>query len=175
LRPLRSELLPFTELTYDGGGGLARSEWHHDHPASPFLDFSSADYRVFGVVSTLNDDVGLEELHQIEWRVLRKDYDKVDSLERGEDIGPLGLTSDRASRPLQAPHRSVAVDPDDERIRRRPRGNQEVDVSGVEQVENSVGESDAILSAGSPSLRFRPGGNFFYRSPGRQRLLATDG
>jgi hypothetical protein len=48
-------------------------------------------------------------------------------------------------------------------------------VSGVEQVENPVGKSDAIIPARSPSLRFRPGRNFFCRTPGRQRLLATDG
>ena len=50
----------------------------------------------------------------------------------------------------QAPRRCVAVDGDDERVAFGARRFEEGDVSGVQQIENTVGENDPTLS-GAPA------------------------
>jgi hypothetical protein len=47
---------------------------------------------------------------------------------------------------LEAAHRVIAIDADDQRIGGAPRGDEEIDVSRMEQIEYPVGERDPILS-----------------------------
>jgi hypothetical protein len=48
-------------------------------------------------------------------------------------------------------------------------------VTGMQQVEDTIGESDPILSCGSPTLRFRPCSYFRCWVTRAQSLLITKG
>ena len=54
-------------------------------------------------------------------RVLVEHHDGVDAVERGEELRALVLRRDRPARALVAPHRSIAVDADDQHIAERAR------------------------------------------------------
>lgn len=97
---------------------------------------------------------------ELEGSVLRKYHDEIDAFECGENIRPLSLASHRPRRALEASHRVVAVDADDQRIASVARGGEDVDVPGMKQVEYAVGEGYAILSFLSPESRFVPACNF---------------
>src|SRR5690606_39510534 len=66
----------------------------------------------------------------------------VHRVERGHQRQPVALTVDRPARPLEPPGGAVAVHPDDEEVAECPGTAQELDVPGVEDVEDAVGEDD---------------------------------
>jgi len=68
---------------------------------------------------------------QIERRVLGKNHYQIDALERSQDVRAFGIGTNRPRRPLQPPHRLIAVEADNERVGGRARCEQDVDVTGV--------------------------------------------
>jgi hypothetical protein len=173
LRALRAGLLPFTELPYDGGRRLTWCERYHNDLAAPTPYFGGANDRVFSVVTALHDDVRLEQLHQLERSVLVEHYDEVYDFDGGEDVSSLTFASNGPTRALETAHGRVAVDADNERIRALAGGNEKINVTGVQQVEDTVGESDSILPTGSPPLRFRPRCNLRRGDASLQSLLTA--
>ena len=94
---------------------------------------------------------------QLERRVLGERDDIIDAGQRGQDLQPLGQGEDRPLVPFQPPHRSVVVDADDQQAALAAGELQQLDMAGMEQVEDAVGEDDRFVLARPASSRFREG------------------
>lgn len=154
---------------------MARGEWNDNYLPSPAFHFGGADNGVLGVIAALDDDIGLEMSDEIERRVLGENYDEVDALQRGENVGALGIRAHRTRRSLETTHRLVTVDADDQSIGGISRREKHVDVTRVEQIEDAVGERNPTLLPRSPALGFNPRRYLCRRITRLQSLLAADG
>jgi hypothetical protein len=99
-------------------------------------------------------------LYQIERCVLGKDNDQIDALERGQNITPFRVGANRSGRPFEPAHGLVAVDTDDQCIRGVPRCRENVNVAGMEKIENAVGERDLTFARSAPTFGLNPCCNF---------------
>ena len=154
---------------------MTSGEWNDDDAASPSLHFFCADDGCLGVVATLDDDIGLESFDELERCVFRKNNNEVDAFERGKNVRALGRGADRARWSFKPSHRLVAVDSDHQRVTRGPRGCEQIDVTGMKKVEDSVRENDAVIPAGPPNFRIIPAGNLLLGLPWSQSLLTAIG
>ena len=154
---------------------MTRSEWNDDDISTPALYLGGADNGFLGIIATLHDHVRTEVAHEIERSILRKDHHHVNALDRGKDVGALSVGADRARRTFEATNRIIAVDADYQRVRRVAGRFQDVDVSRMQEIKDTVGESN------SPFLPFPPPSGFSPRRDlGRwfswlQSLLSADG
>ncbi len=174
-RPWRMALSCFTELPDDGGRGLAGRERNDDNTPSPGFYFSGADNRGFPVVGALHYHVRLESLDQLERRLLGEYYDEIDAFEGTEDESALRGAAYRPTRTLEPVDGVIAIDADNQGIGRSSRRDKKVDVSRMQQIEDSVGERYLILSFSSPTLRLRPCRYFRRRVTRPQSLLIARG
>jgi hypothetical protein len=154
---------------------LIRREWNYDDAPAPALYFFGADDRAFSVVAALDYNVRLENPHELKGRVLRENNDEIDAFHGGEHERALGSTPNRPARTFEPAHGLIAVDADDQRIRARASCNEKIDMTGMEQIENSVGERYPIFSCGPPTLGVAPRGDFRGRIPRLQSLLIAMG
>jgi len=148
---------------------------HNDHSAAPALDLSRANDGFFRVITTLHDYIWLQEFDEIERRVLGKNYNEVYAFECSKHVRALGVAANRTSRALQSANGFVAIDPDDQRIGTLSRRAQDVDVPGMEQVKNAVGECDLPFLCRAPPLCIDPRRDFAGRIAWLQSLLAAIG
>ena len=78
-------------------------------------------------------------------RVFVKDHHCIDGCERFEDLGAFVFRMDRAvGRLVERLDRSIAVDADDQQIAKRARVSKVTDVSGMKDVEHTVGEDNLL-------------------------------
>jgi hypothetical protein len=154
---------------------LIRGERNYDYAPAPALHFVGADDRAFSVVAAFHYDVRLENPDEFEGRVLRENNDQIDTFHGGEHERALGSTPDRSARAFEPAHGLIAVDADDQRIRGRAGCNKKIDVTGMEQIENSVGKRYPIFSCGPPTLGVASRGDFRGRIPRSQSLLIAMG
>ena len=154
---------------------MIRRERNYDDAPAPALHFVGADDRAFSVVAAFHYDVRLENPDQLEGRILRKNNDQVDAFHCGEHERAFRLAAYRPARALEPSHGLIAVDADDKRIRSLARGNKEIDVAGMEQIEDSIGERYPVLACSSPALGLRTCGYFCRGITGLQSLLITMG
>jgi len=150
-------------------------EWDDEDASSPTLYFGGADDRVFRVIAAFDDDVRTKVADKIERSIVGKNNDKVNTLERGQDIGALGIGAYGAGWTFEAPHRIIAVDPDHERFSALTRRGENIDVPRVKQVEHTVRECYPTLPCSSPSFGLGPRRNLFGGISRLQSPLVTDG
>jgi hypothetical protein len=174
-RPERADLAGFTELPYNGRRGLTGCQRHYDDAPSPAFYFGGTDYRAFRVIAALHDDVWFQSLYELEWRIFRENNDEVDAFHGGEHERTLRLAAYRPARALEPSHRLIAVDANDQRIGSSASSNQEIDVAGMKQIEDSVGERNPVLACSSPALGLCTCGYFCRGITGLQSLLITMG
>jgi hypothetical protein len=87
--------------------------------------------------------LGLQQQQQALDGSVAEHHDIVDRLKCGDDFGPLARWYDRSPRTFQRGDRSIVVDGNDEAIG-LSRGTAQVsNVSDVQEIEASVGESDS--------------------------------
>ena len=146
----------------------------HAFPAPP-ADFRSADDGVGGVVAPLHDEVGAKELDECQRRVLIEDGDGINGLEASKHIGPLDLVAHWTIGPLQSPNASIAVQPDDQRIATFAGTAEDVEMSGMQEVEHPIGKDDPAGTSGSPGAGTVPIENLSRRVKGAQNVVSTRG
>ena len=94
-------------------------------------------------VGALHQDVGQEGAYRLDRRRLVVDDDAVHRLEGEERLGALRLGHDRPALALEAADGGVGVEGHHQHVPLAPRGLEERDVAGVEEVEAAVREDDA--------------------------------
>lgn len=154
---------------------MAGCERNDDDSPSPGFYFGSSDDRGLGIVAALYYHIWLQGLDQLEGCVFGKYYDEIDALDGGKHESALSGAAHRPACALEATNGVIAVDADDQGIGSPTRRDEEVDVSRMEQIEDSVGESNPILSCSSPARRLGACGYFRRRVARRQSLLTTYG
>lgn len=122
----------------------------HDR-AAPRFNHVAADNGIQGIIPTLHQHVRPHDADQFEGRVLGKHDDGVDGLEGGQNVRPLSGRPYWAGWTLETADRVIIVDAHEKRNSKRTRGDQHVNVSGVQQVEHTIGEHESSANAGSPS------------------------
>ena len=70
---------------------MPRSQRYDHDPPSPALHFAGSNDGVFRVIAALHDDIRTEELHEIEWRVVRENYYQIDTFERRQHVAAFGI------------------------------------------------------------------------------------
>jgi hypothetical protein len=146
-----------------------------EDPSSPTLYFGGADDRVLRVIPTFDDDVRAKMADEVERRIVGENYDEIDTLERAQHVRPLGVGAHGTCRTLEAADRIIAVDPNDERVRAFTGGGENIDVSGMKQVEHSIREGYPSLPCSPPPFGLGPRRDFSARIPRFQSPLVTDG
>ena len=94
------------------------------------------------VVAALYQYAGLDPRDQLDRRVLLEDDDEIDRLQRRQYFGAGTLVLNRAPLALQPLHRCVAVQSDDQAVAGATGRGQYLDVTGMQDIETAVGESD---------------------------------
>lgn len=154
---------------------MARRQWHYHYVASPTFYFPGTNDRFFRIVAALDDHIWLEVPDQIEGGVLGKNYHQIHAFERSEHIRSLGISPHRPCGSFEPAHRLIAIEPDDESVGGFARGEKNVDVAGMKQIEDTVRERDPPLSSRSPPLSLHPCCNLGRGISSLQSLLVAEG
>jgi len=111
---------------------MSRSKRNDDDVAASRANFPRANNGIRRIVSALHYDIGLQDLHELERRVLLECRDGVDCFERGEDVCTLRFGPNGSIGAFESLYRRVAVDADYEHIAARACADDHVHVSGME-------------------------------------------
>ena len=111
---------------------MSLNERNHFDISASRTNFLCAHYRLLAIIAAFDEDIWLERLHDFQRRVFVKNYYKINSFQRRQNIRAVGLRSHRAIRTLVEPtHGRIAVDADDERVAEPAGGGQQVNVTGM--------------------------------------------
>ena len=121
----------------------------NDDRAAASTNLGCANHGVWSVVAALYDYVRLKYTHELERCVLLEDGNGIDRFECRQHVCTLSFRSDGSVGTLEALYGSVAIQANDENITARAGTEQNVDVTGVKEIENAVGKNDppALLPA----------------------------
>ncbi len=154
---------------------MARRERDDDCFSAPFTNFPSADDRLDRVVAALRNNVWLESFYKLEWSVLRKKHDAIDCFESSEHICALGFIANRSIITLETLYRGIGVEAYDERVALCSRRVENIDVTGVNEIEDTISENDATADRLSPGGCLFPRFDFFCGRARGQNFLSADG
>lgn len=112
------------------------------NPSAGRFDLGAPDDLIGSPIPTLDQDIGQERGDDSPGRRFRKRNQIVDVPDGAQDLKPLPQREDRPGRSLEPPDGRVAIEGDDETIAHFRGLVKEPDMSGVEEVEASVGEDD---------------------------------
>ena len=133
------------------GGVILRVADDRD-AAAVAADGVALGHGVDGVVGPLAVHVGPQRQQKRRDGRLGKDRHVVHAAERGDELRAIRRRQDRPARALQARHRRVVVDRDDEAIGLARRRLEVADVADVQQIEAAVGKGDRAPAARSPAI-----------------------
>src|SRR5690606_2827365 len=159
---------------------MTGSKRHYYNASTVRAHVSRTDDGFLGVITALDQNVGLKVANEFERRILVKRHHCVHQLERAKHDGALRRGSHRTRRPLEPAHGFIGVDRDHERISLVARGIEKVHVPGMQQVENTIGEYHAAMERAAPLSRGGPVHKLPSRVRGRldhmdQNLLSANG
>jgi len=143
-------------------GGISGNDRNgNDAPASGF-NFFPADNLIAGPIAAFDENVGQQRGDGFARSEFLKNDDGVHAFEGSENFRALKFGQDRAAGAFQFADARVAVDTDDERVAKRARLFQALNVAGVQKVEAAVRKDDAATVAfllAKPQNRFLDGQN----------------
>ena len=134
---------PRLHLRQRAGGRLTGGQRDDDDVATVGQDIGRANDGFNGVVASLYQDVRHDVPYEFEWSVFIKKDDRVDRLQRRENIRTFPFIADGPGWSLQSLDGRIGIHTNDERIPERARRDEQVDVTGVQKVEHAVGEHHA--------------------------------
>lgn len=129
---------------------MSRCERNDNYRSTPSTHIARANDGAFVVIAAFNENIWSEVRDQLARRILIEHHDNVDHLERGQHVASLGGTSDRTFRTFESPNGFVSIHTNDERITLATRAEQNVDVAGMQQIEDAVRERDSACRMLSP-------------------------
>src|SRR5262245_16974381 len=144
--------------------GIAGDRRHTTQP----LHGGPLRHGVHAIVGALGMDIGLERLEQRVHARLVEQQHAIHATQRRHQTRPLRARLNRAPRALERMGGTIAVDRNDQSIPERAGAGEIANVADVEQIEDAVGEHDA-LAFGLPRL------DRFDRVRARHHLFACPG
>ena len=142
---------------------MSGCERNDNDRSTPATHIARPNNGAFVVITALHENIRAERRDQLTRRILIEHHDDVDHLERGQYVTTLSGTSDGTFRTFESPNGRVSIHADDERIAVATRAQEDVDVAGVKQIENAVGERDSPCRLSSPRPRAIPIHDFVER------------
>jgi len=139
---------------------LAGCERHNHRFTAPSNHFARSDHRGDRIVAAFHKHIGPQRHDQLQRRVFVENGDSIHARERRKHMGSLPRTAEGPRRPFEATHGVIAVNADDQRIAAIPRSTQEIDVSGVQQVKDTIRKDQAAWEASPPGERLIARQNF---------------
>ena len=137
------------DLGKDSGGGATRDARKDDNfAAQPFDEptFILVD-GVDGVVAALGVDVGLHDLQKLFRRAFLKQMNTGNALQGGHHRGTVGFAIHRTVRPLERANMHITGQSDQQRIAQVAGGFEVGDVTGMQDVEATVGDDEFAASS----------------------------
>ena len=122
---------------------MTRRERNDHDGTSTRSHFTGADNRRFRVVAAFHENVGTQQCDELVRRVLIEHHDGVDRLERRENVAAFGRIPNRTLGAFESSHRFVAVDAHDESLPVPSRTEQDIDMPGMQEIEDTVREDEA--------------------------------
>lgn len=122
--------------------------WHANDSSAARFDDVTPDDSVGSPVRAFNENIRLQSLDQIVRCRFVEDHHTINTCQRFENLGALGLGSNGTSRSLDLPDRTVRVQTDDQGIPQCTRLLEVSQMTDVQEVEHAVGEHDG--SSGCP-------------------------
>src|ERR1051325_3886153 len=116
------------------------------HRASPTTNLPGADHCLLRIVATLDDQIRTQRNDRFERCVFVEYHHGIDHRERREQVSALPLAADGTFRALQPADRCIAVDADHERIPGAAGREEQVDMTGMKEIEHAVGEYDVAAN-----------------------------
>ena len=140
---------------HQGGGGFAGHKWDNDNfPAARLDDAPLFLVESFErVIAALYVNIRLRRAQKIRRARFRKNINRIDKPERGQNRGAVGFVIDGPPGAFQLAHPGVAVESDQERIAAISSSFEIHHVPGVQQIEASVGHHDFFAGG---AHRFAP-------------------
>jgi hypothetical protein len=129
---------------------VSRGQRNDDNLTAALANFARANDSRLSIVSPLHQNVRTECVDQLARRVLVEDDDRVHSLQRRKHVAALRRASNWSLGSFESPHRFIAVHTDHECFAATSRAKQDVDVAGVEEIENTVREHDSSANGRAP-------------------------
>ena len=136
-------------------------QWNDNCLPAPAKHFPSPDDCIDCVVAAFRENVGLESENQLQRSVVSEKHDRIHAFERREHIRSISFTTNWTRGPLQPANRVVTVYANDQRITARARFGEDVNVSGMKEIEHTVSEYNAAAEVLPPSAGFLPRHDFF--------------
>lgn len=153
--------------SFDESGGRPAGDQREDHDASA-CGFDRAPLvcveGVQRVIAAFDIDIGLSQGQEPDSSGLRKDANRIDASEGGQDHGAVGFGVDGAGRTFEGADGCVAVEPDQQGVAEVAGGFEVLDVAGMEDIEATVRDDDARMALalpGAPGVEVVQGHDFF--------------
>lgn len=128
----------------DVAGAGAADEGEDDEAAAGFLDGGCFWDGLIAVVSTFDVDIGAERANNRAGGVFVEEQGVVDGVERRDEGQAILLAVNGPAWTLQAACTAVTVDGHDEDIAQLSGLAQEMNMSGVQNIEDAIGKDDGF-------------------------------
>jgi len=125
------------------GCGLTGNQRKCLNFASPSFDFLLSD-DVGGPVGTFDKYIRVNRQDGFQRSVFVKSTNVIHHLESFEDFSPFGLREDWPVGPLQSADRVVAIDRNNQRVAKLACAVEQIQVSGVNDVETTIGKDNTL-------------------------------
>lgn len=139
-------MVMLTAAALQGGNrGCRREFWHEirqQHAAAVTLDDVGADDGRTRIIRALDQHVRFKGFDLFERRIFLEDHHEIDMSDRCHDRSARGFGLHRPALALQAANRRIAVQADDQSVAGRAGLGQQRNMSGVQQIEATVGVAD---------------------------------
>ena len=129
---------------------MSGRQFNPDHSAATSFDNVAAYDVVLAPVGALDENIGLNSVHDRVWGVLIKNHRSINARQRKQHLGALALRIDRTIAALVRPDRAVGIHADDQRVAQRARILKVTDVAWMQQVEHAICKDD--LASARPNL-----------------------
>ena len=130
---------------------MAGRQRNDDDLAAARANLIGSDNRVGRIVAALDDHVWLQQLDELERRVLVEQRNGVDGLQCREDVYALSLAVHRATGAFETLDRCVAIHADHEHVSARARADEHVHMPRMEEIKHAIREYDAPLLTLAPN------------------------
>ena len=121
---------------------MSIGKWNDDNLPAPALDFARADDGLGCIIPALHDHVRTQRFYQLQRRVLIERNDEIHRLESRQNVSAILRVANGTSGSFEPLHGSVGIDSNDQRITVCPRSGEQINVTPMQQIEDTVGEDD---------------------------------
>ena len=154
---------------------MSGRERNHYCFTAPASHFASPDNRIDRIIDAFHNYIRLQRKNELERSVVAEKNNRVNRFKAGEHVRAICFVPNRPRGTLQSSHGVVTVYSDDERIAASARLSENIDVTGMNQIEHAVCEDNLARDVLPPAAGFFPRQDFLDWRAGAQKEFSIDG